>query len=188
MGFLDLIKKEETKQIIQEIKPILKEVGPGKGKKLCDCGIYVGARTKVCNSCGYDFETKTPSLFANIKENKDLIKSLGITNQNLIQWILMCSYLYYCRNVTIIEDKEFDQLIQIAKDNWQILEHRHKSLIQESTLENGSLYYLKENDYPQIIRHSALRLYKATKKFKKNIDDVVKLKLDNLVAFNEVIW
>lgn len=31
--------------------------GPGPGKKKCNCGLYVGVRTKTCKSCGYEFST-----------------------------------------------------------------------------------------------------------------------------------
>lgn len=31
---------------------------PGPGKKQCQCGLYLGVRTKICKNCGYDFNTK----------------------------------------------------------------------------------------------------------------------------------
>lgn len=30
---------------------------PGPGKKKCNCGLYLGVRTKICKSCGWNFST-----------------------------------------------------------------------------------------------------------------------------------
>jgi hypothetical protein len=186
MGFLDFVKKQEVQ--IEEKPTIQSTNTAGKGKKQClQCENYVGVRKKICD-CGFDFETKTLSLFASTNEQKSLIQKLKITNENLIQWILMCSYTYYCRHESILPDEEYDKLFVLLKNNWKILEHRHKYLIKEESLENGSLFYLSENDYPQIIQHSALRFIKAMKKYKASIDVVVEKKLYNLVAFNELVY
>lgn len=183
MGFLDLVKKQEFHL---DEKPKILTAG-GKGKKECEqCGNFTGVRTKIC-SCGFDFETKTLGLFAETKEQKTLIQRLKITNENLIQWILMCSYIYYHKNDILISDEEYNKLHNLLKKNWDVLEHRHKNLIKKESLKDDSLFYLSKIDYPQIIQHSALRLLKAMKKYKTTIDVVVEKKLYNLVAFNEMI-
>jgi hypothetical protein len=186
MGFLDIIKTQETKK--EDSPKNLKDSVGGKGKKqCCQCRSYVGVRTKICN-CGYDFETKSLGLFATVPEQKDLIKRLGITNENIVQWVLMCSYIYYCKNDCLIPDEDYDKLHSILKDNWKTVQHRHKFLIKEECLDNNSLHYLSQSEYPQIIQHSALRFLKAMKKYKATIENVVEKKLYNLVAFNEVIF
>ncbi len=178
MSFLDLAKTPEKQPAS----------GPGKGKKQCpECKEYVGARSKICPNCNYDFELKTPSLFSNLSQ-KSIIEKLNITPDTLVQWVLMCSYLYYVKGDSIIDDKEFDSLIEMMKNKWDILNHRHLHLISEETVKTNSLFNLKEDDYPQIIRHSALRLLKAKKKFKTTIDDVVQRKLFNQVSFNEMVY
>lgn len=191
MSFLDLAKKITIEQPV-ESKP---KSGPGKGKKQClECKEYVGARSKVCNFCQYDFELQTPCLFSNIQQ-KTIIDKLKITPDNLLRWVLMCSYLYYIRGESLISDNEFDSLIQMMKDKWEIINHEilyegslfKMNLICNENMQTGSFFNLKEEDYPQQIQHAALRLLKACKKFKTSIDDVVNRKLFNLVSFNEMV-
>lgn len=194
MSFLDLAKSVKN----TEEKPVqekAKTSGPGKGKKQCpECKEYVGVRSKVCNFCQYDFELQTPCLFSNIQQ-KTIIDKLKITPDNLLRWILMCSYLYYIRGESLISDNEFDSLIQMMKDKWDIINHEilyegslfKMDLISNENIKTTSFFNLKESDYPQIIQHSALRFLKACKKFKTTIDDVVNRKLFNQVAFNEII-
>lgn len=182
MNFLDLAKAESAKS-----QNPVKSTG-GKGKKQClDCKEYVGVRSKSCSFCSYNFETKTPSLFAT-PDQRTIIEKLNITVENIVQWILMCSYIYYVKNDSLITDQEFDSLISMLKENWDRIEHRHFYLIDKESLENGSLFQLKEDQYPQITRHAALRHLKAMKKFKRNISEVVEQKLYNRVSFNEMVW
>lgn len=184
MSFLDLAKKVNTEPIPEKSLP---KSSPGKGKKQCpECKEYIGVRSKLCNYCHYDFELQTPCLFSNAQQ-KTIIDKLNITSDNLVQWVLMCSFLYYVKEDSIISDSEFDSLIEMMKDKWEILNHRHLHLIAKETVKTNSLFNLKSEDYPQIIQHSALRLLKAKKKFKTTIEDVVNRKLFNQVAFNEII-
>lgn len=180
MNFLSLI--EDSKQ--QAVVSSGSEQKPGKGKKQCiSCKNYCGARCKSCPNCEFNFETKQSSLFS-----QKSIKELEINNENIIQWILMCSYIYYIKNEHLIPDEKFDKLIEILKIEWDQINHRHKNLIKSEGLTSNSLFYLKEEDYPQIIKHSALRHLKAMKKFKCSIEEVIEKKLFNKVTFNEFIW
>lgn len=181
MSILSLIDKANKPKPVETVQL---SSGPGKGKKQCSsCQSYCGVRCKLCPSCEYNFETKQSSLF-----HHSTIKELEITNENIVQWILMCSYIYYIKSSQLISNQRFDKLIEILKSEWNSINHRHKYLISENNLNTFSLFNLKEEDYPQIIRHAALRHLKAMKKFKCSIDEVVEKKLFNKVAFNEMVW
>lgn len=183
MSILSLIDEVNKSKSIKP-KSVQLSSGPGKGKKQCiSCKEYCGARCKICPSCEFNFETNQSSIF-----HHSTIKELEITNENIVQWILMCSYIYYIKSSQLISDQRFVKLIEILKNQWDNIEHRHKNLIIKENLDTFSLFNLKEEDYPQIIRHSALRHLKAMKKFKCSIDEVVERKLFNLVAFNEMVW
>ena len=70
----------------------------------------------------------------------------------------MASYLYYYREVSLFSDSYFDYLCTMLIQHWTMFEHRHKALILQTDLESGSLYRLKESDYPTICRDTAQML------------------------------
>lgn len=74
----------------------------------------------------------------------------------LVSWVLMLSYLYYICNDSVVTDTFFDHLMRELDANWDDVEHRHKHLIDREALSAGSLFTLKEEDYPLITRHSAM--------------------------------
>ena len=69
------------------------------------------------------------------------------------QSFLMASYAYYHSNspFSFMSDCEYDRIAKDLLDNWDSFEHQHKRLITKQDLECGSLYALKEQDYPRII-------------------------------------
>lgn len=81
------------------------------------------------------------------------IQNLIDSNVNLVvPWYLMLSYGYYILNETIVSDTFFDNLSKIFLNNFNEIKHRHKALISEDDLKAGTLYYLRENDYPLLVR------------------------------------
>lgn len=40
-------------------------------------------------------------------------------------------------------------------DNWEMLEHPHKHLFTKEDMGNGSVFHLKKDDYPIIVKISA---------------------------------
>lgn len=73
----------------------------------------------------------------------------------LVPYYLMYSYLYYQHNVSLVEDHEYDRVCKKILDEWDNIEHRHKSLINKDSLSAGTGYDL---EYPLIVQHAALQL------------------------------
>lgn len=83
------------------------------------------------------------------------------TPESAIAWFLMASYAYYVLDKPILTDACYDMLCMYINDNWLFLFHPHKDLISKEDLESGTGYYLKEEDYPTIVKNSARRLINA---------------------------
>lgn len=77
------------------------------------------------------------------------------TNPNtIISFFLSASYAYYIRYESLLSDECFDKMCKWMLDKYETLEHNHKHLVTKDGLKAGSGYYLKENDYPLIVRVS----------------------------------
>jgi hypothetical protein len=76
-----------------------------------------------------------------------------------VPWVLMASFLYYHRDVTILSDECYDALAKIVAEDFPFITHPHRdrlaSLVGAGT---SSLYDLKEEDYPLMARSAACRL------------------------------
>lgn len=70
----------------------------------------------------------------------------------LIAWVLMSSYAYYQMDSPILEDSTYDNICKHLYDKWDDYTHPHKHLIERESLRQGSLFYLKEEDYPKITK------------------------------------
>lgn len=73
-----------------------------------------------------------------------------------LQLYLMSSYYYYCVYDSIIEDSEYDRLAKrLLKhyDKWQ--DHQHAYLVTKEDLKAGTLYTLKAEDYPTVVKVAA---------------------------------
>ena len=78
------------------------------------------------------------------------------TNPNmLIPYYLMFSYLYYEKNINLIDDTEFDQICKTLLDKYDELEHMHKDLVKKESLTAGTGYDIK---YTNMIKDSAMKL------------------------------
>ena len=76
----------------------------------------------------------------------------------LIPYYLMFSYLYYEKDIILIDDGEFDQMCKNLYDKYDDLEHMHKNLVSKGDLTAGTGYGIK---YTNIIKESAMKLQKA---------------------------
>ena len=77
-------------------------------------------------------------------------------NENmLIPYYLMLSYLYYEKNISLIDDAEFDGMCKTLLDKLDTLTHMHKHLIKKESLTAGTGYDIK---YTNLIKDSAMRL------------------------------
>ena len=77
-------------------------------------------------------------------------------NENmLIPYYLMFSYLYYEKNISLIDNAEFDGMCKTLLDKLDTLTHMHKHLIKKESLTAGTGYDIK---YTNLIKDSAMRL------------------------------
>ncbi len=76
----------------------------------------------------------------------------------MLQRYLVGSYAYYILNETIMPDTEYDMLAKDLLKDWDTFTHRHKYLVNKEDLEAGTLYQLKEKDYPRIVKGCAIML------------------------------
>jgi len=79
----------------------------------------------------------------------------GLTTGQVLQRFLMCSYMYYIKSKAVLPDEEYDQMAKRLLKEWDTFEHPHKYLVTKEDLEAGTLYALKESDYPQIVMGGA---------------------------------
>ena len=71
-----------------------------------------------------------------------------VVNDNInmtVPWYLMASYAYYEQDNPILSDAVFDRLAKKILDNWDEIEHKHKSYITKDQLRAGT--YMGE--YPK---------------------------------------
>ena len=73
----------------------------------------------------------------------------------LIPYYLMFSYLYYEKNISLIDDAEFDEMCKTLLEKLDTLTHMHKHLIKKESLTAGTGYDIK---YTNLIKDSAERL------------------------------
>ena len=73
----------------------------------------------------------------------------------LIPYYLMFSYLYYVKNISLIEDTEFDQMCKTLLGKLDSLTHMHKHLVKKESLTAGTGYDIK---YTNMIKDSAMLL------------------------------
>ena len=79
-------------------------------------------------------------------------------NENmLIPYYLMFSYLYYEKNISLIDDAEFDGMCKTLLDKLDTLTHMHKHLIKKESLTAGTGYGI---NYTNRIKSAAMSLTK----------------------------
>lgn len=94
------------------------------------------------------------------KKAKNLLEG----NPNMmVPWFLMASYLYYHENESMFSDGYYDTLSKELLLKWDQVEHSHKHLIEVDDLMAGSLYKLKEKDYPSMCKGAAHHLMAVMK-------------------------
>ena len=78
----------------------------------------------------------------------------------LVPYYLMFSYLYYEKNISLIEDTEFDKLCQALLEKYDSVEHMHKHLVSKESLTAGTGYDIV---YTNMIKDSAMKLKESWK-------------------------
>lgn len=77
-----------------------------------------------------------------------------LTPELLVPHYLIHCYLYYEENAPLIPDRVFDALARLLDEEWDVVRHRHKKLIDRSALSSGGHYI----NYPTIVKQSARSL------------------------------
>ena len=72
-----------------------------------------------------------------------------------LQKYLMASYLYYIRYQSVMPDSEYDELAKYLLEHWDTFEHLHKHLVTPEDLKAGTLFRLRDEDYPLIVKGAA---------------------------------
>lgn len=84
------------------------------------------------------------------------IKAITKHPGSAVAWYLICSYLYYIRNISIVSDTFFDTwIVKQLQKHWDKIEHPHKKIIGESCDDIFSAYQIKEKDYPLMTKLAA---------------------------------
>ena len=78
----------------------------------------------------------------------------------LVPYYLMFSYLYYEKDVSLIEDTEFDKLCQTLLEKYDSVEQMHKHLVSKESLTAGTGYDIV---YTNMIKDSAMKLKESWK-------------------------
>lgn len=65
---------------------------------------------------------------------------------------LMASYAYYILNQSVMPDTEYDQLARFLLEHYDEFEHQHKYLVTKEDLQAGTLFTLKDEDYPMMVK------------------------------------
>jgi hypothetical protein len=89
---------------------------------------------------------------------------------NYVGQYLIHSYLYYICNRPVISDEEFDKICKHLLDNWDDINHMHKHLLCREDLQAGTGFAIKYDDYPEIVKSCATRLYQ--KKYNTQQEDL----------------
>lgn len=82
-----------------------------------------------------------------------------VSSELLVPFYLMSSYLYHCKNCQVLSDEQYDQICKRLDTEYDFINHRHLKLVDRSALAAGTGFYLKENDLPAIVKHSARTWY-----------------------------
>ncbi len=73
----------------------------------------------------------------------------------LVSWFMIGSYAYYKMGNKLMEDTDFDYLVERLKKHWPDIDHPHAGLITESHLNAATAYDIK---YPTIVKCCAAEL------------------------------
>lgn len=70
---------------------------------------------------------------------------------SIIPWLLICSYCYYIKDESIVEDTLYDSMCKKLLSEWDSLSHKWKSLITKGDMSAGSMFAMKEDHYPRAV-------------------------------------
>ena len=80
-----------------------------------------------------------------------------LTDNQLVAYYLMSSYLYYQCDKQVLTDDQFDTIAKKLLDRWDSIRHMHKHLITKDDLTAGTGYAIQ---YTTMIKNAATRWHK----------------------------
>ncbi len=75
-----------------------------------------------------------------------------LAREQLVPQYLIHSYLYYIEGYNFLSDRSYDILCARLLSEWDEVEHPHKSIVDKEALSSGTGFYLKEENYPLIVK------------------------------------
>ena len=79
-----------------------------------------------------------------------------LSPNELLSYYLTFSYLYYERDVSPIQDADYDRLCNYLQRQFDEVDHPHKPLVDRESLKAGTGYHLK---YTNMIRGAAVQWF-----------------------------
>lgn len=95
-----------------------------------------------------------------VKASNDWTRAELEKTESFIACFLTSSYLYYLHPEArgICSDETFDWCCKRLVEDWDVIDHHHKSLISLEDLKAGTGFALREHDYPGIVKSVASRM------------------------------
>ncbi len=84
----------------------------------------------------------------------------------LINKCLMASFMYYIHDISFVTDEVYDSWALELRDCIESSTCPYKNIINKlSFMSSTSLYYIKEDEYPNSLKHTAWQLYLKREEF-----------------------
>ena len=77
----------------------------------------------------------------------------------LISYFLMAGYLWHIENLPLLTDDSWDELCEAIHKNWEQITHKHREYIDKDFLKAHTAFYIRAEQYPEIVKRAALQLY-----------------------------
>ncbi len=91
-----------------------------------------------------------------MKNRKDVDE---MTPNQLVSWFMIAGYAYYEAGLRVMEDEDFDWLVERLKVHWGEIEHPHRELITPGHLEAATAFDI---NFPTIAKYAAHNYLKET--------------------------
>lgn len=79
-----------------------------------------------------------------------------------LNWLMCASYLYYHHDLSIISDELYDSLFADVDANRDKIGSPHLAFVTPDRVANGSMFDLKHDEYPSIVRVASRQLCKTS--------------------------
>ena len=77
----------------------------------------------------------------------------------LLQIWMMSSFLYYEKDMNVIDDATFDLISKVLLEGFDSFEHQHKFLLEKEALAAGTGAFIREARYPKMVVGGAWAWY-----------------------------